>query len=776
MYLIETPVCRIRVRLATPSSVATAAIAAFMWLTASPLSAQTETASAPPRLIPPQAPRTVRPTVGAVRFTEAPIIDGRVDDSMWRTAAHLTEFVQQDPVEGAPASERMDVYIGYDSQKLYFAIYAHYSDIGLMRANRVERDKTDNDDIVTISFDPFLDSQLGYSFSVNGYGVQGDSTLRGNTGGGGGVVTSTDATGDITWDALFTTAGQLVEDGWTAEMAIPLKSLRYPARAGNEAHRWGFQIERQIRSTNETDVWAPMSRDVAGFLRQMGVLDGISNLSTSRNFEILPTFTAGHQETLNRTSGTSVSYTSKDVGVNLKYGFTPNLTLDFTLNPDFSQIESDRDQIEVNQRFPIQYPELRPFFLEGIDTFRVQGPATFIHTRTIVDPQYAAKLTGKVGKATVGLLIANDEAPGRLVESPDDPTYGKVANIVIGRARWDFAPQQWVGGIYSDREFLGSYSRFGGVDAPLQFGNNLLFRPVAYFSDRRDLAGVRTTGYVFNPFLVKSGRNFGMTLYHFQISPDFATDLGFIRQTDQKSTGLTLSYKWWPESWIVNWGPEYMTRRIYDFESVLQNADQSAKFSIQFARNMSVTTTVTHNMERYREVDFVKDRILVSATVNANRRILFTGTMSRGDEIRFTVNPYLGHNTIYGVAATIRPISRWQSILNLDTTRFVDVRTNTEVFDIKILRVLTTYQFTPRLAVRNIMQRNTFNRTLDANLLLTYRVNSGTAFYLGYDDHYIQEEAIGQGDSTSAKLSPGTALERTNRAVFMKIQYLFRGN
>jgi uncharacterized protein DUF5916 len=574
----------------------------------------------------------VRPTVGAVRFTEAPIIDGRVDDSMWRTAAHLTEFVQQDPVEGARASEQMDVYIGYDSQKLYFAIYAHYSDIGLMRANRVERDKTDNDDIVTISFDPFLDSQLGYSFSVNGYGVQGDSTLRGNTGGGGGVVTSTDATGDITWDALFTTAGQLVEDGWTAEMAIPLKSLRYPARAGNEAHRWGFQIERQIRSTNETDVWAPTSRDVAGFLRQMGVLDGISNLSTSRNFEILPTFTAGHQETLNRTSGTSgtsyTSYTSKDVGVNLKYGFTPNLTLDFTLNPDFSQIESDRDQIEVNQRFPIQYPELRPFFLEGIDTFRVQGPATFIQTRTIVDPQYAAKLTGKVGKATVGLLMANDEAPGRLVESPDDPTYGKVANIVIGRARWDFAPQQWVGGIYSDREFL---------------------------------------------------------------------------------TGVTLSYKWWPESWIVNWGPEYMTRRVYDFDNVLQNADQSAKFSIQFARNMSVTTTVSHNMERYREVDFVKDRILVSGTVNANRRILFTGTISRGDEIRFTVNPYLGHNTIYGVAATIRPISRWQSILDLATTRFTDVRTNTEVFDIQILRVLTTYQFTPRLVVRNIMQRNTLH-------------------------------------------------------------------
>ena len=183
-----------------------------------------------------------------------------------------------------------------------------------------------------------------------------------------------------------------------------------------------------------------------------------------------------------------------------------------------------------------------------------------------------------------------------------------------------------------------------------------------------------------------------------------------------------------------------------------------------------MTTTLTHNMERYREVDFVKDRILVSGTVNANRRILFTGSINRGEETRFIVNPYLGQNTIYSAAATVRPVSRWQSIINFDTTKFTDVRTNTEAFDIKILRVLTTYQFTPRLVLRNIMQRNTFNKTLDANVLMTYRVNSGTAFYLGYDDHYTQ------GDAINTKLYPGPALERTNRAFFTKIQYLFRRN
>ena len=476
----------------------------------------------------------MRPTVSAVRLAEAPIIDGRLDDPMWRTVAHLTEFVQQDPVEGAPASQPMDVYVGYDSQRLYFAIYAHYSDMGLMRANRVERDKTDNDDIVTISFDPFLDAQLGYSFSVNGYGVQGDSALRGNTGGGGGVVTSADATGDITWDALFTTAGQVVDDGWTAEMAIPLKSLRYPARGRRRSSPLGIS-DRAADPLEQRN--RRLGTDIAR-RRRVPAPDGRAR----RHFESLdePQLrdsadlhggAAGYFEQNDRNVRHD-AIRRTDFGVNLKYGFTPNLTLDFTLNPDFSQIESDREQIEVNQRFPIQYPELRPFFLEGIDTFRVQGPATFIHTRTIVDPQYAAKLTGKVGKATVGLLLANDEAPGR-VDSPADPAFGKVAQTSSSAARGGISHRSNGSAVsISAREFLGSYSRFGGVDAPLQLGNNILFRPVAYFSDRRDLAGARKTGFVLNPFLVKTGRNFGMTLVSL---PNLARlrDGPWLRSTDR---------------------------------------------------------------------------------------------------------------------------------------------------------------------------------------------------------------------------------------------------
>jgi hypothetical protein len=178
---------------------------------------------------------------------------------------------------------------------------------------------------------------------VNPYGVQRDAVLT-TTGG---------QAGDVSWDALYETAGRIVEDGWTAELAIPFKSLRYPGHVAGELHRWGFKIERDIEFKNEAITWAPISSNVIGFIAQMGALEGMTDLSTNRNFEILPTFTAIRLGTIDGPSGRFGTDSVQEAGLNVKYGFTPNLTLDFTLNPDFSQIESDRPKIKVNQRFPV---------------------------------------------------------------------------------------------------------------------------------------------------------------------------------------------------------------------------------------------------------------------------------------------------------------------------------------------------------------------------------------------------------------------------------------
>ena len=259
------------------------------------------------------------PTAIAARTSQPPAIDGRLDDPVWRDVTPITAFVQTSPVEGAAATEATEVWLAYDSDKIYVAFYAHYADTGIVRANRAKRDEAGGDDQMAVLFDPFLDQQRAYMFSVNGYGVPSDAIVKpgdggssrsrsrvgrsssgpggegsSSSGGGGGNGGGPGSSGfgirgDSSWDALFDARGGLVDDGWTAEMAIPFKSLRYPSRADGQPHRWGLQLSRNIREKSESLVWAPVSRDVAGQLTQMGVLEGLTDLSTSRNLEILPT-------------------------------------------------------------------------------------------------------------------------------------------------------------------------------------------------------------------------------------------------------------------------------------------------------------------------------------------------------------------------------------------------------------------------------------------------------------------------------------------------------
>ena len=305
----------------------------------------------------------------AVRVAEPPAIDGLLADDAWRRAARLSTFVQTAPVEGATATEPTEVYLAYDGENLYVGIRARYAEPGLMRANRADRDQIAEDDTVSLFFDPFRDRQRAYQFTVNGFGVQGDAILN-STGlrnrsqrralgarnrGPANTPPSGIPEGDISWDALFVSAGAPSEDGWTAELAIPFKSLRYPPVDEGESHRWGFQVSRSIKGKDETVVWSPVSRSIAQFLAQMGVLEGLTDLSTSRNLEILPTVPAFRSGALDA-AGAFVDDDVAEAGLNLKYGISSDLTADFTINPDFSQIESDLPQIDVKPAVPALLP------------------------------------------------------------------------------------------------------------------------------------------------------------------------------------------------------------------------------------------------------------------------------------------------------------------------------------------------------------------------------------------------------------------------------------
>ena len=706
-----------------------------------------------------------RPTLTAVRAAQAPVIDGHLDDAIWRNAALIDTFVQEEPVEGAPATERTEVRVAYDSERLYFGIHVYYSDLSLMRANRSDRDRLDNDDTVTIFLEPSLDYLRGYSFSVNGYGVQRDSMI---------VVQNAQSNpgGDTSWNVLFASAGQLVEDGWTAEMAIPIKSLRYPSRGEGEAHRWGFQVRRVIKSKDEAAVWAPVSRNNPNFLNQVGFLTGMTDFSTQRNFELLPSFTAVSSGRLDAATGEYGSDHVEEGGVGLKYGISSNLTFDFTYNPDFSNIESETQQIEINQRFPINYPELRPFFLEGREIYEIPGRPTPVQTRRIVDPRYGAKLTGKLGSRTsIGVFLADDEAPGK-VDSISDPAYGKTAKNVLGRVKYDLYRNSHVGAIFTDREFLDDYSRLVMLDGAFRLGETGNFGWRYYKSDREESA-IRKTGWATEMSVRRNTRNLNWAVIANAITPEFGNQLSFVQRTDQiQIMAPQFSYRWYPESWILSWGPGFNMPRIYDFDDrSLQNADYQPSVSFAFARNISLNASVNRSMERYRDIDFDKTRWSVSGNVNTSRKVLFSANVSHGDQIRFVANPFVGRLLDYGVTATFRPTSRLESRLRLDGNRFTDPIAHRQEFDVKIMRSTTTYQFTPRLLVRSITELNTgrgSNHTLFQNVLVTYRVNSGTVFYVGYDDRFKE------GDAVNAQIFQDPSYKRTNRAFFTKLQYLFR--
>ncbi|MEQ1909304.1 MAG: DUF5916 domain-containing protein, partial [Vicinamibacterales bacterium] len=573
--------------------------------------------------------------------------------------------------------------------------------------------------------------------------------------------------GDPSWDALFFSAGTLVEDGWTAEMAIPFKSLRYPARKDNEPHKWGFQVQREIQGKNEAVVWAPISRNVIGFLAQMGTIEGMRQLSTSRNLEFQPTVTGISASALDATTGIRGKSNVKEGGIGVKYGLTSNLTLDFTLNPDFSQIESDRQQVDVNQRFPLFFPELRPFFLEGQEIFSIPSPVTLVHTRTIVDPRYGAKVTGKVGRTTVGFVLADDEAPGRV--DVGDPAYGRSATNIYGRVRYDLYSESSIGLIMTDREFMDQHSRVGGIDSQFRLGRSQRLSFKAISSSNRDSTGVDRSGHLIDANFRKEGRGLGYNAFYYETSPNFRTDSGFVRRTDERQVTGNVFYRWWPQNWIVNLGPRFNYNRNYEFSGKVQDTGVGLGWNTQFSRNIQVNFNTDRDMERYNKVDFHKVRYGMGMGVNTSRRVSFGGFTNWGDQIRYVTNPYLGRGREANFTLTLRPQTRLQTELNLTTSRFTNLATNTDEFKIRIYRLLTTYQFTDRLLLRNIIDYNNYDGTLGGNLLVTYRVNSGTALYVGYDDRYRSAEKF------NAALYPGDQdYTRTNRAIFAKLQYLFR--
>lgn len=542
------------------------------------------------------------PRVTAPRVETEVVVDGVLDEPVWQQAARLTGFRQYEPVDGRPAEERTEVLVWYAPDALYFGILAYDSQPATIRATRADRDNIGAEDHVVIYLDTFNDRRRAAFFAVNALGVQQDGVRSEGASSAGRMFGGNI---DTNPDYLFDSRGRMTEDGYVVEVRIPFKSLRYPAEAGRE---WGLNVVRRVQRTGYTDTWTDVRRAGASFLAQAGTLAGLHDLRRGVVLEAQPFLTAkANGERVPQTGRFVRESVDPDVGLNVQLGFT-NLTLDGTLNPDFSQVESDASQVTVNERFALFFPEKRPFFLEGIDLFNT--PSQLVYTRRIVDPVAGAKLTGKLGSVGVAHISAVDEGAAR---APD-------ALFNVTRLRRDFGANSLVGVTYTDRSELrgGAFNRVLAADARLVFARLYYFeaqlgrswtrdadQPETLDPSRGDVAGASSWKLEVD----RTGRSFGFNYSINAFDDEFRTDAGFVPRTGIVNAHAFNRVSWYGtrgallETVTMFFGP---TRywRYGDLDEDAIEGGENANFMLRFRGGWQTNARIARDFVELETADY----------------------------------------------------------------------------------------------------------------------------------------------------------------------------
>src|SRR5467141_4907567 len=386
------------------------------------------------------------------------VIDGDLSDSVWARAARLTGFSQYSPNDGVPAADSTQVLVWYSASAIYFGIRA-FEQHGRPTVTLASRDQIFGDDNVQILLGTFHDAKQVLMFAVNPLGIQGDGSLiegANVTAGGfiGSAVVGREQP-DLSPEFVFQSHGRVTDWGYEVEVRIPFKSIRYQPRQPQD---WRLNIVREVKHSGFEDSWFPARRANATFIGQSGNLVGLSGMHRGLVVDLNPEAT-GKASGAPTPSGYQYDLGNPQVGGNIRWGVSDNLTLNGTIKPDFSQVETDAGQLAFDPRQALFFPEKRPFFLEGSELFQV--PQNLIYTRRIVQPVAAIKLTGNASGTDIGFLSAVD---GRFASpSGDNPIF----NIV--RAQRSLGHGSRVGLAYTDRIEGGNYNRVAEVDSRLVF-------------------------------------------------------------------------------------------------------------------------------------------------------------------------------------------------------------------------------------------------------------------------------------------------------------------
>lgn len=565
------------------------------------------------------------------------VIDGKVDEEIWKDAAVFKDFVQTGPGDNIAPSRPTEVYVMYDEKHMYIAFKA-WDEKDKVRASVAKRDNVTGEDNVRVWLDTYNDQRRAYVLAFNPFGIQQD-----------GIYTEGQGA-DFSVDILMESKGVIEDWGWSVEVKIPFKSLRY---AAGPDKLWGFNVARNIdRFNDEFDAWLPDDRNVSGFLNKFGRITGLDGIKYERTLEVAPSLTVSETgkrvRTLDRyylnqnpgltDQGRWVNQPIKaDLGVTLKYTLSPNVTLDAAINPDFAEIEADAPVVTANQRFPIFFEEKRPFFLEGKDIFN--SSLRIFDSRSIVDPDFAAKVTGKTGKNTFGFLVASDNAPGNYDEDDRndlsvrpkiDEFLDKNALFAVLRLKRDFGKENNIGFFGTYRSYPEQKNLVAGIDGRIKINPRLtsVFQVVATQSKRcffnpefeptltpdqslrnqqvcggGTFNGVTALGSRYNEY--RSGTGLGYYL-NFDSSSDtsgwfaefggrssdYRADAGFTRRTNSNFAFFfhRTSTKSNPKGKVIRLNWNKMSGIDYDWSGRVQswNAESNLNFTLQRSAYLNI--------------------------------------------------------------------------------------------------------------------------------------------------------------------------------------------
>ncbi|MGI4755668.1 MAG: carbohydrate binding family 9 domain-containing protein, partial [Janthinobacterium lividum] len=392
--------------------------------------------------------------------------------------SHAGSFVQNQPFDGKAPTERTDVWMGRTATTFFVAFLCYDHHTATIRGHLSRRENISADDSVGVLLDPFQDRRRGVLFQLNPAGVQADAnwTEPGDQ--------------DYSYDQVWDSSARRTPGGWMALMAIPFRSIR----SRSNAPQWGVVLMRNLPRNSETDYWPRISQSISGTLSQEGSLLGM-NGESSHNIQLNPYGIAHRLRQINTNDPLNPFFSNRDlsgtVGGDVKAVVKDTIVLDGTINPDFSQIESDQPQFRVNQRYALFYPELRPFFLENSSYF--DTPITLLYTRTIGNPEFGARATGKIRHTNIGFLAIDDRDPGTFV-APNDPLHGKRAFTLAARVSQDIGKFSNVGAIYVQRTLNGSSNRVGGIDFNARIDQHWQLSGMTVVSSTHQLDGSYSAG------------------------------------------------------------------------------------------------------------------------------------------------------------------------------------------------------------------------------------------------------------------------------------------